>query len=37
MNLEEVKEMLARHRGELKEKFRVKEIGIFGSSMVHKA
>jgi len=31
MNLEEVKEILARHRGELKEKFKVKEIGIFGS------
>jgi len=31
MNLEEVKEVLARHRGELKEKFKVKEIGIFGS------
>jgi len=31
MNLEEVKEIIARHRGELKERFRVKEIGIFGS------
>jgi len=31
MNLEEVKEVLARHRGELREKFKVKEIGIFGS------
>lgn len=31
MNLEEVKEILARHREELRERFRVKEIGIFGS------
>ncbi|MFQ6074714.1 MAG: nucleotidyltransferase family protein [Candidatus Bathyarchaeia archaeon] len=31
MNLEEVKRMLARHREELKQKFKVKEIGIFGS------
>ncbi len=29
--LEEIKEILARHREELKEKFKVKEIGIFGS------
>jgi len=31
MNLEEVKEILARHREELRERFRVKEMGIFGS------
>ena len=31
MRLEEIREILARHREELKERFRVKEIGIFGS------
>ena len=29
--IEEIKEVLARHKEELKEKFKVKEIGIFGS------
>jgi len=31
MNLKEIKEILANHREELKERFRVKEMGIFGS------
>jgi len=31
MNLEEVKETLARHKEELRKRFKVKEIGIFGS------
>lgn len=31
MNVEEIKEMLARHMEELKGRFKVKEIGIFGS------
>ena len=31
MNLEGIKEILERHRKELREKFKVKEIGIFGS------
>ena len=30
-SLEEVKEILARSKGELKERFKVKELGIFGS------
>jgi predicted nucleotidyltransferase len=29
--LEEIKEILAEHKEELREKFKVKEIGIFGS------
>ncbi len=29
--IEEIKEKLQRHKGELREKFKVKEIGIFGS------
>ncbi|MEM5784894.1 MAG: nucleotidyltransferase family protein [Candidatus Aenigmatarchaeota archaeon] len=29
--IEEIKEILRNHKGELKEKFKVKEIGIFGS------
>lgn len=31
MKLEEIKEILSSHKEELKEKFKVKEIGIFGS------
>ena len=31
MKLEEIKEILSRHKEKLREKFRVKEIGIFGS------
>lgn len=31
MKLEEIKEILAKHKSELKEKFKVKEIGVFGS------
>jgi len=31
--IEEIKEVLARHKEELKEKFKVKEIGIFGSDV----
>jgi len=31
MNLKQIKEILARHREELREKYKVKEIGIFGS------
>lgn len=31
MTLEEIKELLEKHKGELKEKFQVKRIGIFGS------
>lgn len=30
-SLEEVKDILARSKGELKERFKVKELGIFGS------
>ncbi|MDH7606653.1 MAG: nucleotidyltransferase family protein [Candidatus Bathyarchaeota archaeon] len=30
-SLEEIKNILARHREELRQKFKVKEIGIFGS------
>ncbi|MFQ6052425.1 MAG: nucleotidyltransferase family protein [Candidatus Hydrothermarchaeota archaeon] len=29
--IEEIKEVLARHKEELREKYKVKEIGIFGS------
>jgi hypothetical protein len=29
--IEEIKEVIARHKEELREKFKVKEIGIFGS------
>lgn len=31
MKLEKIKEILTRHKEELRERFRVKEIGIFGS------
>ena len=31
MKLEEIKEILSRHKEKLREKFRVKEMGIFGS------
>jgi predicted nucleotidyltransferase len=31
--LEEIKKLLGRYRQELKEKFKVKEIGIFGSTI----
>lgn len=31
MELEKIKEILTRHKEELKEKFKVKEVGIFGS------
>ena len=31
MELEEIREILARHKEELRERFKVKEIGIFGS------
>lgn len=30
-SLEEIKNILTEHRGELKERFKVREIGIFGS------
>ena len=30
-SLEEIKKVLSEHKGELREKFKVKEIGIFGS------
>ncbi|MEM1586630.1 MAG: nucleotidyltransferase family protein [Candidatus Bathyarchaeia archaeon] len=30
-SLEEIKKVLAEHKGELRERFKVKEIGIFGS------
>ncbi|MCK4527082.1 nucleotidyltransferase family protein [candidate division WOR-3 bacterium] len=29
--IEEIKEILVKHKGEIKEEYRVKEIGIFGS------
>jgi predicted nucleotidyltransferase len=31
MELEKIKEILAKHKEELKERYKVKEIGIFGS------
>jgi len=31
MKMEEIKEILKKHKEELREKFKVKEIGIFGS------
>jgi predicted nucleotidyltransferase len=31
MRLEEIKDILAKHKSELKERFRVKELGVFGS------
>ncbi len=31
MKLDEIKEILTKHKSELRERFRVKEIGIFGS------
>jgi len=31
MNLEEIKRILSKHKNKLKEKFKVKEIGVFGS------
>jgi len=31
MKLEKIKEILARHKEELKERYKVREIGIFGS------
>lgn len=31
MKFENIKEILTKHKGELKERFNVKEIGIFGS------
>ncbi|MBI4555665.1 MAG: nucleotidyltransferase family protein [Planctomycetes bacterium] len=31
MKLEKIKEILAKHKEELKERYKVKEIGIFGS------
>ncbi|CUU01082.1 hypothetical protein JGI3_02237 [Candidatus Kryptobacter tengchongensis] len=34
--IEEIKEILKNHKGELKEKFGVKEIGIFGSYVKEK-
>lgn len=30
-NVEEIKEILKKHKGELREKFKVKDVGIFGS------
>ena len=30
-SLEEIKKVLTEHKGELRERFKVKEIGIFGS------
>jgi len=31
ISLEEIKKVLSEHKGELRERFKVKEIGIFGS------
>jgi len=31
--VEEIKQILAVHKGELREKFKVKEIGVFGSTI----